>query len=573
MKKNVSGQVIGAQLVSATDGSAFTGSVTVYVTGDGGVQATGAVGSGACVHEGNGFHTYAPAQAETNYDHVAFTFTGSGAVPVTVQVYPTFPQTGDSFSRIGSNGAGLTSLPWNAAWDAEVESEVTDALNTYDPPTNAEFEARTLPAADYFAPSTDTVTVGTNNDKTGYSISGTITTLDALDAAQDSQHTATQLAISNLNDLSAAEVNAEVDTALADYDALVPADLPDNFAALGINASGHIERVTLVDTTTANTDMRGTDSAYTGTPPTAASIADAVWDEAQTDHDGAGTFGAYLDASVSGVSTGGVSASDIADAVWDEALSGHVDAGSAGAELAATYSGTPPTAESISTQVASDLASAHGSGSWTTGDAAPTVDEIAARLLATPANKLATNSDGSVNATVSGVDVDEEALADALIDAGVASQASVDAVAEDVAGLTSNSGVASAAPARRAGNRVEVEIVRGDTYEDGLADGALDFDEQAWWPTDLTGATITLTARHKRGRHDTTDPEIVLSKTGTVVAATTPQKVRVELTATESAAATVGTHEYDVQATLTTGEVVTLAGPGWPFVVRADQTV
>ncbi len=32
-------------------------------------------------------------------------------------------------------------------------------------------------------------------------------------------------------------------------------DLPANFAALGISASGHLSRVTLVDTTTANTDM------------------------------------------------------------------------------------------------------------------------------------------------------------------------------------------------------------------------------------------------------------------------------------------------------------------------------
>jgi len=45
---------------------------------------------------------------------------------------------------------------------------------------------------------TGAVTVGTNNDKTGYSISGSITTLDGL------------------NNLSAAQVNAEVDTALSD---------------------------------------------------------------------------------------------------------------------------------------------------------------------------------------------------------------------------------------------------------------------------------------------------------------------------------------------------------------------
>jgi hypothetical protein len=81
MQKNVSGQKIGAQLLNATEGSAFTGSVTVAVTGDAGTQATGSVGSGACTHEGNGYHTYAPAQAETNYDLVAFTFTGTGAIP------------------------------------------------------------------------------------------------------------------------------------------------------------------------------------------------------------------------------------------------------------------------------------------------------------------------------------------------------------------------------------------------------------------------------------------------------------------------------------------------------------
>src|SRR3546814_17937795 len=88
-------------MVAATDGSAFTGAVTVAVTGDGGTQATGSVRSGACTHEGNGFHTSAPAQAETNYDHVAFTFTGSGAIPATVQVYPTFPPTGAGFARLG----------------------------------------------------------------------------------------------------------------------------------------------------------------------------------------------------------------------------------------------------------------------------------------------------------------------------------------------------------------------------------------------------------------------------------------------------------------------------------------
>lgn len=57
---------------------------------------------------------------------------------------------------------------------------------------------------------TNAVTVGTNNDKTGYSLTQAF---------------------------------------------------PSNFAALDINSSGHVSRVTLVDTCTTNTDMRGTDNA------------------------------------------------------------------------------------------------------------------------------------------------------------------------------------------------------------------------------------------------------------------------------------------------------------------------
>lgn len=89
MKKNTSGQKIGAQMVLITDGSEFTGSVTVHVTGDAGTQAVGSVGSGVCTHEGHGYHTYAPSQAETNYDLIAFTFVASGAVTVTIQVSTT----------------------------------------------------------------------------------------------------------------------------------------------------------------------------------------------------------------------------------------------------------------------------------------------------------------------------------------------------------------------------------------------------------------------------------------------------------------------------------------------------
>ena len=44
-------------------------------------------------------------------------------------------------AEIGAAGAGLTAIPWNIAWDAEVQSECADALNAYDPPTNTEMVA------------------------------------------------------------------------------------------------------------------------------------------------------------------------------------------------------------------------------------------------------------------------------------------------------------------------------------------------------------------------------------------------------------------------------------------------
>jgi hypothetical protein len=85
MRKNVAGQIICAQLLSSTTGAAVTsGTTTVYVLGDGGTQAEGA---GTVTHEGNGCWSYAPAQAETDYSHVAFTFVNTSALTATVQVY------------------------------------------------------------------------------------------------------------------------------------------------------------------------------------------------------------------------------------------------------------------------------------------------------------------------------------------------------------------------------------------------------------------------------------------------------------------------------------------------------
>lgn len=125
MKKNIASQTVGAQMVSASDGSAFTGTVSCFVTGDAGTQGAG---GGSVVHEGNGYHSYAPTQAETNYDHIAFTFTGTGAVPATVQVYTTFPQTGDNYARLGAPAGASVSADVAAvkAQTAAIETDTQD---------------------------------------------------------------------------------------------------------------------------------------------------------------------------------------------------------------------------------------------------------------------------------------------------------------------------------------------------------------------------------------------------------------------------------------------------------------
>jgi hypothetical protein len=147
-------------------------------------------------------------------------------------------------AEIGAAGAGLTAVPWNASWDAEVQSECTDALNAYDPPTRAELTSdiaglNDLSAAEVsdalsaynavattdlptnfgdlaITATTGLVDINTNNDKTGYTISGTITTLDALDTAQDTQHTTTQSAIStaqsDINTIKAGIIEGQAQT-------------------------------------------------------------------------------------------------------------------------------------------------------------------------------------------------------------------------------------------------------------------------------------------------------------------------------------------------------------------------
>lgn len=212
MKKNVASQSIGAQVITASDGSEFTGVVSVSVTVDSGTQT---VGAGTVTHKGKGYHSYSITQSETNGDHIGITFSATGAITTTVQTYTQYPQSVDNATNIATilsdtNELQVNQGGWLTATGFATTAEIADV------PTVAEFNARTLPSASYFDFTTDSVIVVTNNDKSGYSITGTLNTLDSL----------------------------------------------NNFNP----ATDAVSNVTLVATTTTNTDMRGTDGANTTVP-------------------------------------------------------------------------------------------------------------------------------------------------------------------------------------------------------------------------------------------------------------------------------------------------------------------
>lgn len=154
---------------------------------------------------------------------------------------------------------------------ANLDTQIADL------PTVAEFEARTIVAANYFDPATDQVIVATNNDKSGYSITGTITTLDALDTAQNSQHSTTQGLVTTV----AGYLDTEVAAILEDTGTTIPATLS--------TIAGYID--TEVAAIKAKTDNLPASPAATSDIPSAATVADAVWDEATSGHSTAGTFG------------------------------------------------------------------------------------------------------------------------------------------------------------------------------------------------------------------------------------------------------------------------------------------
>ena len=212
----------------------------------------------------------------------------------------------------------------------------------------------------------------------------------------------------------------------------------------------------------------------------------------------------------------------LVQAIWDKATSAITTAGSIGKLIkdfigSSTYTAptTPPTAAAIADAVWDEPSTDHQTAG-TTGKALSTAGSAA--------DPLTNTVPGSYTSGTAG-------YALGRIGSGQ---------------ITTTSIVA------QSGN---VTTVAGDDYN--ATDGrAIDWtDANASWP-DLTGASILVTVK--------SGSTTLMAKAGSVVTPTGAGKqVRVQPTAADTRAIGVGTYDFDVQATLSSGRVVTLLTGKW----------
>lgn len=150
----------------------------------------------------------------------------------------------------GGGGGGLTQADVRSAIgmaNADMDSRldlIDQNVDSVLVDTSTDIPAQ-ISALNNFDPASDTVTVGTNNDKTGYTISGTKQTLDSLndvaatDIVSGGAITTSGGAVSNVTTVATTTTNSDM---RGTDNALLASSAPSNFGSLGINSSGHILR-------------------------------------------------------------------------------------------------------------------------------------------------------------------------------------------------------------------------------------------------------------------------------------------------------------------------------------------
>jgi hypothetical protein len=302
MKKNLSGQFIGTELLTTAGASLTTGTTNVFITIDNGTQTTA---SSTASHKGNGYWSVVLSQAETNGDHVAYTFVNSGAPAVTLQTYPgdtvpalvfsgnpttaagtsiTLPTTSTTNSQVGNivgiiSGPGFGQYRPITGWTSSTTSRtVTIASAWATPPTTAStlmmFGFGITPIN---GDSAGNAVVGSFSATATAQIAGTtialvsqVTTVSNLSASVLVQLAAatvsvvnTVTTVSNLSTTASAQVKAQVTAALAsDVYALPTAGLSSsNTIVQYLRLSTHMAMAPRSSSTSTETVMNFTGSA------------------------------------------------------------------------------------------------------------------------------------------------------------------------------------------------------------------------------------------------------------------------------------------------------------------------
>ncbi|HXK72603.1 MAG TPA: hypothetical protein PLQ68_07840, partial [Clostridia bacterium] len=199
--------------------------------------------------------------------------------------------TQDLQTQIGTDGVGLTNLPWNSSWDAEVQSEVQDAI-----------EANHLDhlfAADYNPASKPGVATALLNELIESDSGVSRFTANSLEQAPSGGGGATAQqvweyatrTITNTPDVNVTQIQghtlAGTGTQIADglehfFDVATPAKTMNDCGVAGSGLSAEDVWTYATRVLTGNTNLND---------PSAGDIADAVWDEAIADHNTGTTFG------------------------------------------------------------------------------------------------------------------------------------------------------------------------------------------------------------------------------------------------------------------------------------------
>jgi len=141
---------IGA-VVQISDGAVQTAGVAVKVIPQGGSEASGA---GTVAYSADGVVLYTPTQGETNYTAMVFVASKTGCIPATATVVASASETpgyaGIDWAKVG-NPTTVVGLSSTTISTSQVVASVSGAVGSV----------------------TAAVTVGTNNDKTGYSLTVT----------------------------------------------------------------------------------------------------------------------------------------------------------------------------------------------------------------------------------------------------------------------------------------------------------------------------------------------------------------------------------------------------------------